>query len=64
LKVWLDEYIDAAGLQHAPRWRDPENGNLRRPLFPTALWGEKRRIGHSKSILALTPYERNPENAL
>ncbi len=42
LRRWLDEYLDAADLEHAPPWQDPDNGNLRRPLFPTALWREKR----------------------
>ena len=42
LKVWLDEYIDAAHLHALPPWKDPENGNVRSPLFPTAVWREKR----------------------
>ena len=42
LKVWLDDYLDLADLHHAPPWENPENGNLRRPLFPTAVWREKR----------------------
>ena len=43
LKVWLDAYIDAADLDNIPPWEEPENGNLRRPLFPT--WRPLRNFG-------------------
>ena len=44
LKVWLDAYINAAHLHALPAWKDPENGNLRAPLFPTAVWREKKTL--------------------